>query len=473
MRTLNVARITRPKPKRRRLDDDKSRWQWQLPAPPPAPQRRPQQGGGGALQLEEEDGARLLGPDLISRLPDDILGEVISLLPAADGARTQLLSHRWRPLWRSSPLNLHAKTFNAAAAILANHRGGPGRRFSLTCTHGGMHGFIADAIEEDVLRLPGLDGLRELELCYSPMRRRDDRNQPAVPNLLHFSPTLRVLSLCSASRCGSLEFPTDGESAALDFPHLEQMTFNGVNISEGTLHGLLAGCPMLQSLVLQGNVGCRRLRLRSMALRSLAVSDGFGAQRGTKLEEVIVEDAPLLERLFTDGFTCGLLIRVVQAPKLMIVGYIGDGISYGYDDQLEIRLFKKMEFVSFPDAMRTVKILGLDVAPDNVDGVIDFLTWFPCVEKLHLVLSHWKLKKARAKYKNDTRHVSLECLDEHLKMLELKSYRGYVSEVNLIKFFLSNARVLESMKFLVAPGRQARPGKIGGPVRKNGWRPDI
>ncbi|CAO2164400.1 unnamed protein product [Urochloa humidicola] len=137
----------------------------------------------------------------------------------------------------------------------------------------------------------------------------------------------------------------------------------------------------------------------------------------------------------------------------MVVGYIGDGISYGYDDQLEIRLFKKMEFVSFPDAMRTVKILGLDVAPDNVDGVIDFLTWFPCVEKLHLVLSHWKLKKARAKYKNVPRHVSLECLDEHLKMLELKSYRGYVSEVNLIKFFLSNARVLESMKFLVAPGR--------------------
>ena len=47
-----------------------------------------------------------------------------------------------------------------------------------------------------------------------------------------------------------------------------------------------------------------------------------------------------------------------------------------------------MEFLSLPNssAMRTVTILALDVAPDNPD-VVDFLTWFPCVEKLHMVLT--------------------------------------------------------------------------------------
>ncbi|KAG2576731.1 hypothetical protein PVAP13_6NG042640 [Panicum virgatum] len=283
---------------------------------------------GGHLQkmrqAEDEDA----GPDLISRLPDDVLGDVITLLPAVDGARTQALSRRWRPLWRAAPLNLEARVAASpyerrAAAALAAHRG------------------------------------------------------PA---------------------------------------------------SEGTLHGILAGCPALRSLVLHYNIGYRSLRINSQTLRSLSITDGRRDREG-RFEEDIVEHAPLLERLIPDGLMHDLQIRVIQAPKL-----------------------KGIEVVSLSNALRTMKILAL-ITGSDLDVVVDFLQCFPCVKKLYIVAFSGRWPSFSTAQRSN---VPLECLDAHLKTLQVTHYKGKPSEVDLVRFFLSNARVLESVRLAVVSSQGAR-----------------
>ncbi|CAL5008467.1 unnamed protein product [Urochloa decumbens] len=384
--------------------------------------------------LEEEDDAAGLDLDLISRLPDDILRDVISLLPTADGSRTQLLSRRWRPLWRSAPLNLEAtasgRADSPAAAILAAHQG-PGRRLCLT-----WHGRSDDSAALDaLLRSPCLGGLRELELYYAAtLIPPGEPCKPPPLAMFRFSPTLRVLNVsCHSCR---LEFPA--AAGATDFPHLEQLTLRFIIISESTLHGILSRCPVLRSLILYYSTGYRHLRINSSTLRSLGVTNGL--IKGN-LEEIVIDNAPLLERFIPNGEH--LRIRVIQAPKLKIVGYLysrRDGVPAS---DLGTVGFKGMELFSMTDAVRSVKVLALNTVP-TLDVVIGFLQCFPCVEKLYIKAF------TPGRFWIVPRYVTLECFDAHLKSVHFMYYKGRKrSEVNLIRFFLINARMLESMKFIL------------------------
>ncbi|XP_039804131.1 putative F-box/LRR-repeat protein At4g15060 [Panicum virgatum] len=158
------------------------------------------------------------GPDLISLLPDEVLGDIISLLPTKDGARTQALSARWRPLWRLAPLNLATRGGSedadeaAVSRVLAAHRG-PARRFAVSN--------LALAGLDAWLRSPALDRLQELDVAFSPAAWP----APALPPsaLARFSPTLL------AARLGFCQFPdaAAGQGQA-HFPSLRHLALRGV-----------------------------------------------------------------------------------------------------------------------------------------------------------------------------------------------------------------------------------------------------
>nr|CAB3456741.1 unnamed protein product [Digitaria exilis] len=323
--------------------------------------------GAKRTRLKEEESGGLLqpvGPDLISRLPDEVLGDIISLLSTGEGARTQAISRRWRPLWRAAPLNLEGgdyprrKSKRAAwvTKILSEHAG-PGRCFNL-------YGFCLHeryAMVDGWLRSGSLTGLQEIDFSGADFSE-SRRPQPMPPSALRFAATLRFAWFSSC------DFPGDGDMPpALDFPHLKKLLRN-VTVSEDALHILLSGCSVLEILLLNYSVGFSRLRIRSPSLRSIGfIAPAAESSVAITFQELVIEDAPCLERLLPlNPEQVPATIRVMQAPKLQTVGLLSPGIS-----RLE---FGKAAF----------QILALESLGPNLDSVVDFLKCFPCVEKLYL-----------------------------------------------------------------------------------------
>ncbi|XP_044378681.1 F-box/FBD/LRR-repeat protein At1g51370-like [Triticum aestivum] len=399
-------------------------------APAPAETEAPDPGVG-----EEDDGL----VDRISSLPDVVLGDIISLLPTDEGARTQILATKWRHLWLSAPLNLdcthllhryrnHAdRAAGVVSRILSSHSG-PGRRLRVD----NLHHFDLGAVD-DWLRSGALDNLQELELgCYPTVA--------LLPSFtFRFAPTLRVatLKMCNLP---------DGIIQGLHFPLLKQLGLHYVSISECSLHSLIASCRALECLLILHSTGFGCLRINSLTLRSIGVDNNNSDYRiPVHFKELIIENAPCLEKLLHLHVGAGLHLSVVSAPQLETIGYLSDG----YYQKVNQDYLCKFEFgstiiqglrVDKLAMVRTVKTLAVQLRILSLDTVIQLMACFPCLEKLY-IRTPKPSNVWRRKHRDLTR-----CPDIRLKTIVLDSYRGIKSEVNFVTFFVLNARVLELVK---------------------------
>ncbi|KAM3297829.1 hypothetical protein ACQJBY_039676 [Aegilops geniculata] len=405
----------------------------------PAGDQGPQPGAGE----DEDEGA---AEDRISQIPDAILGEIVSRLPTKDGARTQVLASRWRHLWRSAPLNLdcggllpilpthRSDPDRLVSRILAAHTG-PGRRLCVPWRTGRKAAKL-----EAWLRSPALDNLEELEF----------NNQTGSLSRLpasasRFAATLRLV------RIEACHLPDDTVQS-LHFPQLKHLALVKAVISEGALGSLIAGCPAVESLLLWYISGLRRARISSPRTRSIGVIAlvGSNSMGMPNLDELVIENAPSLERLLHFNLRDDLRVSVIDAPKLQTFCILqNDGFRFD-------RIVEHVGADSPTTMARTVKILAFRVRFFSLDMIVDFMRLFPCLEKLYmqnecnaLFRSMPRKKGPKNWWRRKHRNLDIACLDTHLKTIVLESYRGTLCEVNFATFFVMNARVLESMTFQV------------------------
>uniref|UniRef100_I1Q9R5 Uncharacterized protein n=1 Tax=Oryza glaberrima TaxID=4538 RepID=I1Q9R5_ORYGL len=258
--------------------------------------------------------------------------------------------------------------------------------------------------------------------------------RPPPASIFRFSSGLRVATI---GKCHL----QDAIVQMLHFPKLEHLGLDDVVISEGSLHSIIAACPVLECLLLVRAIGFRCLRINSASLTSIGVDILYFPAEQIELGELIIEHAPLLEKLLNFGVRNELDVSIISAPKLVTVGCLCQQFCHRHTRfTFGTTVIKGVKNESLPEVVLNVKTLAVSVLLLDVDKVVDILRCFPCLENLY-----FKPQKLwRKKYRNLTKS-----LDIRLKTVVLEDYRGIWAEVHFAQFFVLNARTLEAMKFFV------------------------
>ena len=274
------------------------------------------------------------GVDRISRIPDVVLLDIISRLPAKDAARTAALASRWRPLWRSAPLSLvdshllpdggasgpfiigapspRAVTAAVSSALAAHP--GPFRCVHLTCSNMDVHlGEMARGIDTLVAKVG-----KDLVFVNRPW-----------PIDLRLPATLFSCASLTRLYLGVWRLPdTAAVPRGVSFPNLRELGLCWNVMEARDLAFMLERSPVLEFLVIMASQTGVRVRLVSHSLRCVQLGHTF-------LENIDVVDAPLLERLFqwqtVAAQGCRVManrsfrIKIGRAPNLRVLGYLKPG----------------------------------------------------------------------------------------------------------------------------------------------------
>ncbi|KAM0903358.1 hypothetical protein ACQ4PT_018720 [Festuca glaucescens] len=390
------------------------------------------------------------GQDHISRLADDLLSNIISRLPTNEAARTMVLSTRWRFVWAATPLlvdDAHLRAANefhemsafcavrAVSRCVAAHPG-PVRAVRITRLYFYQQEY---ALQRLVAGLAAKN-VQDLILFNRPW----SLDMPLPDDILSCAYLTRLY-------IGIWRWPfLDTTAHPPAFPNLQELGLFHTIIEDKGVDALLAQCPKLKIFSFVMAFNCpSRLCVKSRSLRVVV-------EWRCSFVEVIIDDAPCLERLLLESFGDRRPIKIVHAPRLEILGFLDLQLHALEIGGTVIRVGMN---VSACAMLPSVKILAVKVRFWNdmeAKMLPTLLRCFPFLETLHVMSIRSRSPDTVDDMDFWKSLASCDCLDSHLKTFVIHGVQGRKHEAWFTRHILKNGKVLKSYGILYSDGDDAK-----------------
>ncbi|XP_037450735.1 putative FBD-associated F-box protein At5g56440 [Triticum dicoccoides] len=398
------------------------------------------------------------GQEHISRLPDDLLSNIISRLPTNEAARTMVLSTRWRCVWAATPLlvdNAHLRAadglceFRAVRAVSRCVAAHPGpvvaarvTRLSFDQQEYALQQLIANLAARNIQDLILFNRPWPLDLPLP-----DD-----------------ILSCASLTRLyiglWRWRFPDTTTANSPAFPNLQELGLFHTIIKDTEVDALLAHCPKLKILsfaMAYSFPSCLRIRSRSLRI----VVEWL-----CSFDEVIVEDAPCLERLFFESFADRSPVKIVHAPRLEVLGFLDLQLHVLEIGGIVIRAGMNVRASAM---LPSLKILAVKVRFSHAAEakmLHTLLRCFPRLQTLHVMSIGSRSPDSVDRADFWQSMGTCDCLESHLETLVLHGFQGLECEQLFVSYILEKGKVLKTLSVVYVDSEDVgvEEGPISGSV---------
>ncbi|KAL7129562.1 hypothetical protein ABFS83_13G075600 [Erythranthe nasuta] len=378
--------------------------------------------------------------DRLSDLQDSVLTHILSFLPTNLSVRTSILGQRWRFLWAYVPnlefLHEDQEIINRVMLL---------RRVQTLNTFR-LHFYLEYSAYqlETWLAFATMRGVKKIDLSLAY-----EDTVSGLPGCLFTCETLVDLSLYD---CGLI--PASG---SVCLPRLKILRLIAVQYeADESLPHLLSGCPVLEDLEIRLESDMVSCNVSSPTVKRLVLDFIYEGCCG-RSDRLEIDNTPALEYLeinncSSEHIKCGVLNSLIKAE----IGFYNDKKKQDY------YLYSRT-VLEFFDRLRNAECLKLDLScsPDIIDSVLSaWTTNFRNLRKLELHADCRFLPKFLENADNliftehweeiegwmEPRQQVPTCLLSNLRIIKIENIQGQKHELEAIRYFLRNSKVLERMK---------------------------
>ncbi|OMO82253.1 hypothetical protein CCACVL1_12006 [Corchorus capsularis] len=380
--------------------------------------------------------------NLINELPDHILVSILSRLDLKEAARTAVLSHRWRNLWKFTT----RLVFDNSLLVWAILRGDLVK--SLQVERSRFINWVNNALES--YQGTSLD---EFKVCFDV---DEESCKLDIDGWIIFALEKRVQRLHLDFSRSSTYFSYGSYTLTTQFlsnysiSSLKVLRLVSVEVTSEVVEYMLSMCPLLEALVVKGSDSLSHIKVYdpSLKLKSLEilycsnlkyieisstnlVSFAYGGQ---KIVAAINNVPHLVEASFS-GECAGLLAR-----NMFIFSEL---VSQLQVLELDLEGEGRRTFRNCPK-LKNLKHLELRVSGDTAPSLLscaNLLKVSPLLHRFTLKVSGL----ADSKIYRPVKEKEIKKLHPHLKVIEFSGFVGRIVDVELLLCLLKRASSLKKL----------------------------